>query len=90
MNNWKIEDSIKRGIIDYQVGDEVVIFKRKKNGHPRSIKDDTTYIIKKIDYDGHLHVIPKNFNIVHATRVHKMYMIQLSILREIKLNSIFN
>lgn len=90
MNTSVIQFYIQSGKIPYEKGDDVIVLTRKPNGHPRGIKDGKTYTITKIDSDGHLHVVPKNSNIVHATRVHKMYMIQLSILREIKLNSIFN
>ena len=40
MNLWVMQDKIKRGLITYEVGDEVVCFHRKSNRHPRPIKDN--------------------------------------------------
>ena len=93
MNNWKIKDNIKRGFISFEVGDEVVCFHRKGNGHPRAIKDSITYIIKSIDLDGHLLVAQHSsdgIGFLSPIRVHKIYMIQKNTMRDIKLNSILN
>jgi hypothetical protein len=92
MNDWVIKDLIKRGYFIYKIGDEVSLLKRKSNGHPRSIKDHVTYIIKEVHQDGHLVVWEKSsddgLGFLQTIRVHKMYMINISMLREIKLNSI--
>ena len=42
---WKISDMIKKGMISYQLDDEVVLFRRKSNGYPSGIKDDIEYTI---------------------------------------------
>ena len=34
-----IKDQIKSGKISFNVGDEVICFRRKPNGHPRGIKE---------------------------------------------------
>jgi hypothetical protein len=87
-----IKDRIKRGFISFEEGDEVVCFNRKGNGHPRSIKDDVAYTIKSVDGDGHLMVAERSSNgigFLQPVRVHKIYMIKKSDLREIKLNKLF-
>ncbi len=91
MNTWILTDKIKRGIIGFQIGDEVICFHRKGNGHPRAIKDSTTYIVKNIDLDGHITVAEHSSDgvgFLQPIRVHKTYMIQKNILRDIKLNEI--
>jgi hypothetical protein len=92
MNIWEIQDKIKRGFISYKLGDEVICFVRKNNGHPKAIKDDVVYLIKHIDLDGHLMVAQRSSNgigFLQPVRVHKIYMIKKSDLREIKLNKLF-
>lgn len=91
MNQSILKDKIKRGLILYEIGQEVVILRRKPNGHPRSIKDGVTYIVKSIDSDGHLTVAEHSSNgigFLQSIRVHKMYVINKSLLRDIKLESI--
>lgn len=93
MNNWIIKDKIKRGLISYNIGDEVVCFRRKPNGHPRGIENNTIYTIKGIDLDDHLHVAKRSkdgYGFMQPIRVHKTYMINKSELRNIKLNSLFD
>jgi hypothetical protein len=93
MNEWTLKDMIKKGTVPYSIGDEVVILKRKSNGHPRSIKHGITYIIKHIDFDGHLIVAQHStdgIGYLQSIRVHKMYVINKSLLRDIKLNSLLD
>ena len=93
MNSWILRDRIKRGFIQFEEGDEVVCFTRKGNGHPRSIKDGVTYIIKTVEGDGHLTVAQHSTNgigFLQPVRVHKIYMVPKQILRDIKLNSLFD
>lgn len=93
MNNWLIKDKIKRGFINFNVGDEVVCFHRKKNGYPRGIKDNVIYTIKNMDADGHLHVAMRSIDGVgwmQTIRVYKTYMINKSELRNIKLTSLLS
>jgi hypothetical protein len=91
INNWIIKDRIKSGIISFEVGDEIVIFWRKGNGYPRTIIDNKIYVISRIESDN-LFLNEKNIiNSKHfPLRVHKTYMIPLYVLREIKLNSLFD
>ena len=82
-----IKDQIKSGKISFNVGDEVICFRRKPNGHPRGIKDNVVYTIKEVNDDGHLHV---GIGWMQTIRVHKYYMIRRDLLRDIKLDSILN
>jgi hypothetical protein len=93
MNLWVMQDKIKRGLITYEVGDEVVCFHRKSNRHPRPIKDNIVYTIKSIDLDGHINVSNKSLDGIgwdQPIRVHKIYMIHKNVLRDIKLSSILD
>lgn len=96
MDNWLIIDKIKRGIISYNVGDEVFLFHRKGNGSPRSIEYNVPYKIYKIEDDGHLLVLkPDNVSIssfgpavTYPIKVHKKYMISRLELRQIRIDYI--
>ena len=91
MNIWEIQDKIKRGLVSYELGDEVICFVRKNNGHPKAIKDGVVYLIKHIDLDGHIMVAERSSNgigFLQPVRVHNIYMIKNSDLRDIKLNKI--
>lgn len=88
-----IKDQIKSGKISFNVGDEVICFRRKPNGHPRAIKDNVVYTIKEVNDDGHLHVAMRSndgIGWMQTIRVHKYYMIRRDLLRDIKLDSILN
>jgi len=91
MNNL-IKDKIKSGEISFQIGDEVVVYTRKLNGYPRSLKDNTSYYVRSMDPDGHLIVAEHSsdgIGFLQPVRVHKMYLIKKSDLREFKLNKLF-
>ena len=92
MNRWVLKDRIKRGIIQFELGDEVICFDRKVNGHPRSIKDGISYVVTHLDEDGHMTVESspqwESFELQHI-RIHKIYMMRKSELRDIKLSEIF-
>jgi hypothetical protein len=88
LNSLNIKDLIKRGFLSYNLGDDVILFRRKNNGYPNKIKDDITYTIEEINHDGHVFIREKNSDLFARIKVHKSYLINKSILREIKLNSI--
>ena len=48
---WKLVDMIKKGVITFQKGDVVKVFRRKVNGYPRGLKDDEEYFVRNIDSD---------------------------------------
>ena len=104
MKKYFIKDKIKQGEISYNIGDEVVVARRKNNGHPRGLKDDVVYAVIKIENDDLFvidvdtfrsvsseyksHKIVQLFN--NAKKVNKTYMIPKYILRDIKINDILN
>jgi len=92
MDKWVIKDGIKRGKTKFLEGDEVVVFRRKNNGHPRALKDNETYIIRKIENDSLIvaHHSSDGVGFLEAIKVHKTYMISKRYLREIKINSILD
>lgn len=92
MDKWKINDMIKRGMITYHKGDDVVILRRKLSGYPRGIKDGETYIIRQVINDD---IVVAQHSLdgigwLQSIKVHKTYMITKRILRNIKLNSILD
>lgn len=89
---WKIKDKIKRGFITYEVGDEVVLFRRKSNGYPNGLKYDVKYFVIKIE-DDFLHICTNKDYCVgfdQVKKIHKTYMVQKSELRDEKINSILD
>lgn len=84
---WKLVDMIKRGIISFQKNECVYVFRRKRNGHPRALKDNIGYFILSEDSDS-LFVIQTDG--VAAIKVHKTYMVNKKTLRDIKLNLILD
>lgn len=83
-----IDDLIRSGSVTYNIGNEVIVYRRKKNGYPKFLKDDIFYIITDILTDGHLYLRESNKN--SPKKVHKKYVINKSILRDIKLDYILN
>lgn len=81
---WKLKDMIKCGIINHNVGDRVVIFRRKSNNCKR-IKDNVNYKIKGIEGDNL--VISDEYNQERIV-IHKTYMITRESLRDFKLSKI--
>lgn len=90
MDTWTILNKIKDGKVKFRVDDKVICFRRKSNGHPRSIKDDVEYTIKSIINDD-LVVSTHSLDGIgwnQSIKVHKTYMISKADLREIKINEI--
>jgi hypothetical protein len=88
MDSWTIKSNIRDGKVKFKVGDKVICFRRKTNGHPRKIKDDVEYTIKSIVNDD-LFIATHSLNGIgwnQVIKVHKTYMIPKYILRDIKLN----
>ena len=88
--NWLVKDMIRRGVINFRVGDEVILLKRKGNGYPKSIKDGEVYIIIHIEND---QIIVAQHSLdgigwMPSMKVHKTYLISKLFLRDIKINSI--
>lgn len=84
MDTWKLKDSIKSGRVIYEIGDVVVLF-RKKGKNPRRLNFKENYIIKDIinnilviDLDG------------FDYKVDKIYMMPKKYLRSIKIDSLMS
>lgn len=96
MKKYFIKDKIKQGEISYNIGDEVVVVRRKNNGHPRRLKDDVVYVVIKIENDDLFVTDADTFRSVssvqlnNAKKVNRTYMIPKYILRDIKINDILN
>ena len=92
MDNWIVKNMIKNGSITYEMGDEVVLLKRKKSGYPKSIKDGDIYIVQQIEND---HLIVNQHSSdgkgwLQSIKVHRSYMIPKYALRDINLKKILN
>ena len=90
MDSWTIKSNIREGKVRVKVGDKVICFRRKTNGHPRKIKDDVEYTIKSIINDDLL-VTTHSLDGIgwsQVIKVHKSYMISRKSLRDIKINEI--
>ena len=84
---WNLKDNIKRGYITFQEGDVVVVFRRKSNGYPNRIKDGVEYEVKSVSDDS---LFVSNGEYLQTIKVHKTYMIQKSMIRDFKINSILD
>ena len=90
MDTWTIKNNIRDAKVKFKVGDKVICFRRKTNGHPKSIKDDVEYTIKSIVNDD-LFIATHSLDGIgwnQVIKVHKSYMISKTDLREIKINEI--
>ena len=85
----KIKYLIKDGSVKYNIGDEVIIWRRKRNGYPKFLKDNVVYIITNILPDGHL-LLKNDSDVYFKPKIHKKYVINKSLLRDIKLDYILN
>ena len=91
---WKIKNNIKYGKIKFAINDIVILYRRKSNGYPKNIKDNTDYIVKSCT-DDCIFILEKkrdeensffNSNI----KIDKTYMVPKNILREFKINKVLN
>jgi len=51
MEKSKVWIKDRLSISDYQVGQKVRVFRRKKNGYPNAMIDGESYLIREIKYD---------------------------------------
>lgn len=91
-HEWLIADMIKKGMIAYQVNDEVVLFRRKSNGYPTSIKNDIVYTIKQVEVDAIYVALHSSDGVgwLQPIKVHRTYMIPKYALREANLNRLLS
>lgn len=89
---WKITDMIKKGMINYQVDSEVVLFRKKSNGYPAGIKEYVEYTIKRVEGEAIYVAIHSSDGIgwLQPIKVHRSYMIPKYTLRDINLKKLLN
>lgn len=80
-----IKDRIS--ISDYQVGQSVVVVRRKQNGHPRFLVDNEPYQIKRIENDC-LILHNLKFRTPNEIKVHYSYCMNLQFMRDEIINDI--
>ena len=91
-HEWKISDMIKKGMIAYQVNDEVVLFRRKSNGYPAGIKENIEYTIKKVEGEAIYVALHSSDGVgwLQPIKVNRTYMIPKYALREANLNRLLS
>ena len=90
MDNWIIVDRIKRGMFQYSIGDEVILF-RRKGKYPRDIDESATYTITDIQGDFLIVNIRalNGMGWMSPVKVHKTYMVPKYGIRDIKIDLLF-
>jgi len=92
MNQWKIKDMIKKRQITFKIGDEVIVFRRKKNGYPRGLKDGVSYFVREIHND--IIIIGEHssdgIGFKFLRKIHRTYIISKIKLRDLKIESILD
>lgn len=92
MNTWKLVDKIKSGAVSYEIGDALLLIRRKSSGYPNSIKDDEQWFLKKVDRDFliiHKHSLD-GIGWLQEKRIHKTYFLPKNYLRNLKLEEILS
>lgn len=90
MDTWKIKDTIMSGGISFVIGDRVIVFRRKGNGYPRQLTDGNTYVVIRLWGDS-VEVLEEGKDLVgrpNGYKVHKSFLIQKDIFREIKIDEL--
>lgn len=79
MEKSKIWAKDRLKISDFQVGQKVLLIRRKINGHPKGIKDNQFYEIKRIEND--CLILKSGKSIPPEFKVHFSYFISIQLLR---------
>jgi hypothetical protein len=82
--SW-IRDKIN--INDYQIGQLVVVARRKSNGYPRHLIDDEPYQIKEIENEN-LILYNLKFRTPNVLKVHFSYCLNLQLMRDEIINDL--
>lgn len=85
---WKIQNDIKYRNIIFKLNDDVILFKKKSNGYPKSLFIGETYEVIHVELN-HITVRHKKLKGITA-KVAKKYFINKETLRDIKINKILN
>ena len=86
MDTWKLKDLIRRGAVEYNIGDIVVLFRRKSSGYPKNIIEGKEYRVG--DLAGDSLVLYTDLPHPRRDKVHKSYMIHKEFWRDWKLSLI--
>ena len=70
----------------FSVGDKVVVFRRKKNGHPKALKDGVIYTVKEIIGDDLM--ISNGLVNYNLHKIHKTYLINVEWIRDEIINQL--
>jgi hypothetical protein len=68
--------------VTFNIGDRVLVFRRKNNGHPRFLKDGTVYVIADKNGDDLLIDANGRYKSINRVKVHKSYMIPIEFVRD--------
>lgn len=82
--SW-IKDRID--ITDYQIGQSVIVVRRKLNGHPKALVDNEPYQIKRIENDN-LILHNLKFRTPNEIKVHYSYCVNLQLMRDEVINDL--
>lgn len=80
-----IKDNIK--ITDFQVGQLIIVARRKPNGYPHSLIDDASYQIKRIEKE-YLIVHNLKFRTPNELKVHYSYCLNSQLMRDEIINDL--
>lgn len=75
---------------EHNIGDIVYLIKRKANGFPKTLNDNTPYIIQRIEGNDDVLVITKQTfsGYSQVGKIHKNYMSGLSTIRDMKIEEL--
>ena len=93
---WKIQDAIKYRSIKFSVGEEVTLFSKRKDGYPKFLEIGDVGVVLgielnhiSVDFSQKVPIRDHRFN-YRDIKVPKKYFCTLSLLREFKLNKLFD
>lgn len=64
--------------VSFENGDRVVVFRRKKNGHPKILKDGVTYLVKSMIGNDLILEIGSN----RTAKVDRSYLVPIQLVRD--------
>jgi len=70
--------------VSFEIGDRVVVFRRKKNGHPKILKDGVAYLVKSMV--GNDLILETDSNLV---KVNRTYLVPIQFVRDEIIKNLF-
>lgn len=104
-NIWSIQNNIKFGLIEYHIGDTVMLFWKRGDGYPKYLRIGDIGEVKKVElnhlivdfkgtYGNWIVSAPPCHPVPNGTntqvKIAKKYMISKQIIRDLKINEILN